>query len=123
MIDTSEMETDGGDAQLTAGENTCEGEAVDGEVVEGEARPLSPNHSSSSSTVIVPEIGYRFMVFEEDEVEPYKQIKDIEWEVTFVEGQKIFAKATYPEAAKNLYDNRDFSDMHSLVCTYIKDYQ
>ena len=118
-VDTTAMEVDGGGVDSSAGEATGEREVV----VEEADVPQSPNNSSSNSTVIVPEVGYRFMVFEEYEVEPYCRIKDIEWEVTFVEGQQLFAKAIYPDSAKYLYTNRNFSDMHSLVCTYIKDYQ
>ena len=119
MVDLTDMEIDG--VEDRAGERTGEGgnqsDAVD------VCSNNSKTNTSGSESVIVPEVGYRFEVFAENEVEPYNQIEGIEWEVTYVKGQTLIAKPNWPETAVARWKERDFTHMFLLVCDFIKHYQ
>ena len=118
VVDITDMEVDddGAGGGVTAGGIRNGGESV---VHCGQ----SNEHTSAGSSVIVPEVGYRFEVFNENEVPPYNEIEGIEWEVTHVKGQKLIAKPVWPDAAVARFEERDFSEMFLLVCDFIKHYQ
>ena len=80
------------------------------------------SRSSGSDSLVIAKVGMVFQVDREYEKDPYLEIPDIEWEIIFVDGNTIKAKAVYPLTAIDRWTYRDFSNDYDLVCRWINVY-